>query len=113
MMRQREYGELQLAVWYAIEDEAQDVYLLEVFDNFISPEGRPRDILRFPGMGNLWLPGLYELSVFSRAEFERTVTASDPLIERVRAGLASGTATILWPQDESGQELAGLLRTAT
>ena len=109
MMRDREYGDLLLAAWYGIEEQAQDVFVLEVFEKFASPQGSERDMLRFPGMGNLWIPGLYMLSVFSRAEFERAAADSDALIRRVRADLHGGVGEILWPQNASNNKLANTL----
>jgi hypothetical protein len=97
-MRQREYGDLLLAVWYAIEEQLEDVYVLEVYERFASPEGEEHAMLRFPGMANMWIPGLYHIAAYSRRAFEQNA-GSDELIALVRAQLAAGAAEVLWPPD--------------
>ena len=96
-MRRNEYGELLLMVWYNITDTIEDIFVLEVFENFRTPEGKERDVLRFPGMADMWLPGLYMIAAFSRQEFEQCA-ASDELISRVRQDLRCGRAQIIWPE---------------
>lgn len=103
------YGELLLAVWYAIDEELQDVFLLEVFEKFVSLEGKPFEKVSFPGMGELWISGLYKISVFSRAEFEKAVEEGREPINEVREHLAAGRAEIIWPEGNLPASLAGLL----
>jgi hypothetical protein len=109
MIHRREYGELLLAIWHGIEAEAQDVFLFEVYERFASPEGGGRGTFRFPGIGPLWLPGLYEVTLCSRAEFERATASRDSEMETMRAELASGRAEILWPENPADSPLASAL----
>jgi hypothetical protein len=109
-MRDGGHGPLELAVWRHIEDEAQDVHLLEVFERFAAPDGAPSAALRFPGMGNMWLPGLYHIEVFSRAEFERLAAENAEPVASLRRELAEGTAEIIAPVDPASPALARLLR---
>ena len=108
-MRERNYGELLLAVWHGIEDEATDVSLTEVYTGFASPEGEGHEVYRFPGMGNLWLPGLYTVSVYSRAEFERAAAAGETEIARLRESFQRGEAEVIWPPENPDLELLALI----
>ena len=107
-MRRGEYGELLLAVWFGIESQADDVHLLEVYEQFAAEDGAEQSLLRFPGMANMWLPGLYMIHALSRREFEKQLTDPSELIERIRAQLSEGRAEILWPVPPG--ELGSLLQ---
>lgn len=109
IMREREYGELLLTAWYDISDDAQDVFLLQVWEKFAEPGGAGRGVFRFPGMGNIWLPGLYIVSTFSRAEFEIACSKEEELVMTVRRQLHLNAAEILWPQETDKSAIAGLL----
>ncbi len=106
-LRPGEHGALLLAVWRDVEEAAQDVHLVEVFEDFSGPDGAGRAVLRFPGMGDLWLPGLYIVDAFSRDEFARLLDSGDPRIGDLRDQLAGGRAEILWPvgHDPASDEL--------
>jgi hypothetical protein len=108
-LHEREYGGLLLAAWYGMEDEAQDLFLFEVYGNFKAPDGNERALLRFPGMGNLWLPGLYHVLAMSKAEFESRAHSNDPDIDAVRRDIRSGNGEILWPENPDDETLALLL----
>lgn len=96
------YGELVLAVWYGIEDQAEDLFLFEVYERFVSEDGREVSTYRFPGMGYLWLPGLYHVTACSLASFERAVKELDEDVVYFRQALKEGRAEILVPF--AGQE---------
>ncbi|PKO19578.1 hypothetical protein CVU37_02515 [candidate division BRC1 bacterium HGW-BRC1-1] len=100
--RDREFGALVLAVWVHAQDDAEDVYLLEVFESFASPDdGAERAVLRFPAFGDLWLPGMYIVETMSRAEFDRVAAAGDDeALASAKEDLARGAAEILWPPPE-------------
>ena len=112
LAREREYGPLLLAVWVNIRDEAEDAFLLEVFERFVSPEGGGHDVMRFPAMGAMWLPGTYIVEAYSRAAFEEALDGGRPELLAVREALASGTAEILWPEPAAASGLADALRGA-
>ena len=111
-MRDGGHGPLELAVWRRIEDAAQDVHLVEVFERFASPDGAPHAALRFPGMGNMWLPGLYHIEVWSTAEFKRLAAAGAEPVASLRRELAEGAAEIIAPADPVSSALARLLGKA-
>ncbi|MCX7717375.1 MAG: hypothetical protein N2111_03090 [Candidatus Sumerlaeaceae bacterium] len=96
ILRPAEHGELLLAIWHDIEDEAQDLHLIEVFESFQAPDGGGQAQVCFPGMANLWLPGLYHVTLFSREVFE----GADPLASapwtRLPEQLETGRAEILF-----------------
>ena len=100
--RDREFGALLLAVWVHAEEDAEDVFLLEVFERFASPEdGSERAVVRFPAFAEMWLPGMYIVETMSRAEFERAAaTGDDASLVSAREELATGAAEILWPPPE-------------
>lgn len=108
-----EYGELHLALWYDIADAADDLFLFEVFEHFESEAAHePVATYRFPGMGYLWLPGLYHVTVCSRAFFEAVVRDNtDEDVRRFRSQLAEGRAEILFPADPTQSAVARLLVT--
>jgi hypothetical protein len=108
-MRGGAAGTPELAVWRGIEEQAQDVHLVEVFAEFTAPDGSPHAMLRFPGMGNMWLPGLYHIEVLSRAEFERVAADGGELVASLRRELAGGTAEIIAPVKPESSPLARLL----
>ena len=105
--RDRGYGDLLLAVWHDTEDEAEDVRLLEVYDDFASPEGAPRETYKFPGAANMWLPGLYELTVFSRDAFVAARRGGDAFVSEVLRQVQTGEAEVLFVEAESRGELLG------
>lgn len=96
-----EYGRLLLAVWYDIAEEADNLYLFEVFENFLGAEGAPVATYRFPGMGYLWLPGLYYVTVCSLSFFVSAVNEGDEDVTKLRSQLASGTAEVLLSLDDT------------
>jgi hypothetical protein len=105
----QQYGGLELAVWYAIEEQQQDVFLLEVFEHFVSLEGKACEVLRFPGIGELWLPGLYTLRVYSREEFEAALDGRGQLFEQICRQMGQGAAEVVWCGGEQGPRLQSLL----
>lgn len=102
-----DYGALRLAVWYDIKEQAEDVHLVEVFERFVDSGGHEHEDLRLPGMGELWLPGLYIVGMFSVAEFERQVAERSAMILRLTSELKAGFAEIVWPP--GGGDLGMLL----
>jgi hypothetical protein len=76
---------------------------------FRTPEGSEHALLRFPGMGNLWLPGLYHVLAMSKAEFESRAHSNDPDIDAIRRDIRSSNGEILWPENPSDDSLAVLL----
>lgn len=112
LAREREYGPLLLAVWTNIRDEAEDVFLLEVYERFVSPDGGGHDVMRFPAMGSMWLPGTYIVEAYSRAAFLAALEDGQPELLAVRAALDTGTAEILWPEPAVASDMADALRDA-
>lgn len=104
-----EYGALLLAVWYDIVEPVEDCYVFEVYERYRGPEGEETGSFRFPGMGYLWLPGLYHVQVCSRTAFERAVAASDEDIRYLRDALAAKRAEILYTGADEGMRLAQIL----
>lgn len=96
IMKPAEHGELLLAVWHDIEDAAQDLHLIEVFESFRAPDGNESAIMRFPGMAGLWLPGLYFVTFFSREAFEAGAARPSSPLTGLREQLAANRAEILF-----------------
>ncbi len=109
LLRQEEYGTLHLVLWYDIREQLNDLYLFEVYENFRSPDGAPVATFRFPGMGYLWLPGLYYVTACSRSFFEQAVREEDEDVARFRRQLAEGQAEILFPPPPFEDSLSKLL----
>lgn len=109
ILRQDVYGNLHLALWYDIVDPLHDLYLFEVYESFTSPEGSPVATFRFPGMGYLWLPGLYYVTACSRAFFEEAVREEDEDVVHFRKQLREGCAEILFPSPPYEDALFQLL----
>lgn len=108
-MRQQEHGQLLLAVWYDIEPEASDVRLVEVFENFRNTDGENQAELRFPGIGQTWIPGLYYIAAFSREAFEQAVREQASVIKRIRESLAANRGEVLYPPGNAESDLRPLL----
>lgn len=104
-----EFGALLLAVWYDIVEPVEDLYVFEVYEKYRGPDGDETGSFRFPGMGYLWLPGLYHLRVCSRAAFERAIAAFDEDIRYLRDALGAKRAEILYAGANEGIRLAQLL----
>ena len=92
-----DYGALRLAVWYDIREQAEDVRQVEVFERFVGSGEHEHEDVRLPGMGELWLPGLYIVRMLSVAEFERQVAERSAMISRLTSELKAGLAEIVWP----------------
>ncbi|MCX7624664.1 MAG: hypothetical protein N2Z21_00380 [Candidatus Sumerlaeaceae bacterium] len=102
-----EYGRLLLAVWYDIADESEDLYLFEVFENFVSTDGAAAATYRFPGMGYLWLPGLYHVTACSYHFFQTAASEGDEDVVKLRSQLADGKAEILFAIEDTDSMLKG------
>lgn len=100
-----EYGRLLLAVWYDIAEESDNLYLFEVFENFVGTDGAPASTYRFPGMGYLWLPGLYYVTACSLGFFRTAVSEGDEDVRKLQSQLESGKAEILLSLDDTDQLL--------
>ncbi|MGB9692315.1 MAG: hypothetical protein ACPL7D_09110 [Candidatus Sumerlaeaceae bacterium] len=96
-LAKQEFGALRLALWYDIEEQASDLFLFEVFEAFRTPYGNETATFRFPGMGFLWLPGLYHVTVCSLAFFQQAAQLNDDDLLKFRTQLAAGNAEILIP----------------
>jgi|GEM_PF-2616211 hypothetical protein len=105
-----EYGQLLLALWYDIADQADDLYLFEVFEDFSTPHGDPVGTYRFPGMGFLWLPGVYTITACSRAYFEQAVKEADADVLTFRMQLENFSAELLYPFSGNTTPIVKLLR---
>jgi hypothetical protein len=104
-----QYGALLLAVWYDIVEPVEDLYVFEVYEEYRGPEGEETGSFRFPGMGYLWLPGLYHIQVCSRSAFERAIETGDEDIQYLRDALATRRAEILYTDANEGTRLAQFL----
>lgn len=105
----QDYGLLRLALWYDIVDEVSDLFLFEVFDSFRAPDASEIATFRFPGMGFLWLPGLYHVTVCSLGFFEQAVQEEDEDVLKFREQLATGRAELIVPSSPSEDAVAALL----
>jgi len=94
--RPSEHGDLLVAVWHDIEDAAQDLHLLEVFESFCAPDGSGMARVRFPGMAGLWLPGLYFVTLFSGEAFEGELMQASPFLAGIEQQLRAQRAELLF-----------------
>lgn len=93
-----EHGALLLTVWHAIRDEQQDIRLLQVYERYTSADGSAREELRFPGFGDMWIPGLYLVTVMSREALDHADANADDMVAAIRAELAAGTAEVIFAE---------------
>ena len=107
LAREREYGPLLLAVWVNIRDEAEDAFLLWVFERFASPEGGGRrSIIAFRGPGNDRYEGL---SVARRCEIHGGGAAGR---DALRGQMPASCAPPRWstPQPDARRRTSGYAR---
>jgi hypothetical protein len=109
LAHESEAGPLHLALWYNIAEQADDLYLFEVFENFAGNDGAPVATYRFPGMGYLWLAGVYYVTACSRTFFEQAVAEADEDVLFFRTQLSQGRAELLSPERATDSRLAMLL----
>jgi hypothetical protein len=103
---------LVLALRYKTE-EPQDVFVVEVLENFPGDEADPPFMTEFEPSADLLLVGKLHLALTSPAQFRAAIRRHDPLIVNLRASAWDGVYVAPdGPRRELANELLAQLRAA-